>query len=217
MKLTWRPIERWDGPVTEDRRPALFKATHSDTKAKLGYELGRLNADAAVVQVDVEERHCRVTGQLHERAVFHSPRIRLAFESMHGPLTYQCDAFTKWQSNLRAITLGLEALRRLERYGIAGRGEQYTGWAALGSGIVTGQPLTRAEAVTVVLDLTSVEIAGEMKPTYAPFDLDDRGTPGAFLEDALRAGARLHHPDRGGNAAAFTALTEAIDVLRQVG
>jgi hypothetical protein len=33
-----------------------------------------------------------------------------------------------WQDNLRAVALGLEALRRVERYGIAQRGEQYAGW-----------------------------------------------------------------------------------------
>lgn len=36
-----------------------------------------------------------------------------------------------WQINLRAIALGLEALRKLDRYGITSRGEQYTGWRAI--------------------------------------------------------------------------------------
>lgn len=207
-----RPIDRWDGEETPDRSRSPFSATYSSTLALLDRELNMIEAGNVVLMCDVRESDVRVDGQLKERAVVRSPKIILAFDSKHGPLKYGCDAFSHWQANLRAIALGLEALRRVERYGIAGRGEQYTGWKALGSGIVTGEPLSRTEAVKIVIDLTRLPDVGE---TYAPNDLDDAGSPGAFLEDAFRAGARLHHPDRGGNEPAFKALVEAVDVLRE--
>ena len=59
----------------------------------------------------------------------------VAFESKHGPLKYATDVFDHWHANLRAIALGLEALRKVERYGITQRGEQYTGFRTWNSGI----------------------------------------------------------------------------------
>lgn len=212
MRLTFRPIERWDRPETEPRRAAIFKATYAATLSLLDYELRQLEAENVVLQLDVTERDCRVNGELRADARLASPRVKLTFDSKHGALTYMCDAFEKWQHNVRAVALALVDLRRLDRYGIGERGEQYTGWKALGSGIVTGEPLSRAEAVKIVIDLTRLPDVGE---TYAPIDPDDAGSPGAFLEDAFRAGARLHHPDRGGNEPAFKALVEAVDVLRE--
>ena len=49
-------------------------------------------------------------------------------------MTYATDRFFAWQDNVRAIALGLEALREVDRYGIAKKGEQYAGWKALPSG-----------------------------------------------------------------------------------
>lgn len=39
-----------------------------------------------------------------------------------------------WEDNLRAIALALEALRKVDRYGVTRRGEQYTGWKQLTAG-----------------------------------------------------------------------------------
>lgn len=209
MRLTWRPIEKWDGTETAERRPPLFKASLADTKSLLGYELGRLDADVAVLQVDVTEHDCRLDGLLRSGASPRTPRVRLSFESVHGALTYQSDVFTTWQANLRGIALGLQALRQLERYGIAGRGEQYTGWAQLGSGIAMSAGMTPDEAVRVMLDLLMEDGAA----AYEPLDLYNAG-PGPFLEDAYRGGAKRWHPDNeGGDGEKFYLLTKARDVL----
>lgn len=213
MVFRWAPIDSWPQPDTIDVKNAPFRSTYEATLGLLEVELRMLNGTDPVMHVDVDARQVRVDGQLRADARPWSPRVALAFDSTHGRLTYRCDAFDTWQDNLRAIALGLQSLRRLERYGIASRGEQYAGFKALGSGITTGEPLTRAEAVAIVLDLTALDV-GRM---YEAGDLDDGHGPGPFLEDALRAGARLHHPDRGGNEAAFAALTEAIDRLRKEG
>lgn len=213
MNLTWRPIEKWDGPETPPltRRCSPFKSTYKATLDLLERELRLIEGDLVVIQVDVTERACRVDGSLRADARLATPRVRLAFESMHGPLTYQCDAFTDWQENIRAIALGLESLRRLERYGIAGRGEQYTGWKQLGSGIVTGVKMSRREAVAVILDIT----VDEGRPMYAADDLDLHGRPGPFLDDAYRVAAKIAHPDHGGTESMFAALVDAYGVLAE--
>lgn len=213
MPYRWAPIDSWPQPETEHPTDAQFRSTHEATLALLGYELGRIDGENVTLHVDVPRSAVRVDGQLRADArAFGSPRVALSFDSRHGLLTYRCDAFNRWQDNLRAIALGLQALRRLERYGIAARGEQYRGFTALGSGIVTGQALTRPEAVRIVINLTQITDVGD---AYSASDLDTGHSAGPFLEDAWRAGARMHHPDRGGNDAAFKALTEAVDRLRE--
>jgi hypothetical protein len=84
------------------------------------------------------------------------PGVRVAFESKHGPLTYATDKYDQvyysdtpgWQANIRAIALGLEALRAVDRHGITRRGEQYTGWKALPAG--DGTPTTLEQARELV-------------------------------------------------------------------
>lgn len=51
--------------------------------------------------------------------------------SQESAYQFAVDTYTTWQDNLRAIALGLEALRKVERYGITRGTEQYTGWKML--------------------------------------------------------------------------------------
>lgn len=50
---------------------------------------------------------------------------------------FAVDTFTSWEDNLRAIVLGMEALRKVARYGIVKGNEQYTGWRQLTAKAVT--------------------------------------------------------------------------------
>ena len=67
-----------------------------------------------------------------------TPGVVLSFEATAVPgrpkLRYEVGTFTDWQDNLRAIALGLQALRAVDRYGVTKRGEQYAGWRALPMG-----------------------------------------------------------------------------------
>jgi hypothetical protein len=47
---------------------------------------------------------------------------------------YATDVCERWEHNVRAIALGLEALRAVDRHGITRRGEQYAGFKALPPG-----------------------------------------------------------------------------------
>lgn len=143
FRIVIEPIERWPLPDTRGRPYAPFRADYSDTEELLNRELRTLNARGVVV-IQVVTRNgagdVRRDGMLRAQAKTEHPGVRLSFESKHGPLTYATDAFAGsynrpgWQQNLRAIALGLEALRKVDRYGISRSGEQYRGWQQLEAG-----------------------------------------------------------------------------------
>jgi hypothetical protein len=141
MRYEYRPLANWTDPVTEYRPPCRFKAAWSDTLRLLGRETELLGADLVVFQVDVRAGNIRNDGMLYQRAQVEFPGVRIAFNSTHGPLTYATDRFDDWRDNVRGIALGLEALRKVDRYGMTRRGEQYRGWLAIeaGNGKITSQ------------------------------------------------------------------------------
>lgn len=133
--VQFEPIIRWPGPETENRRNAPFRAPHSATEKLLDRELAHIMPAGNKAALQVVTRNGpgdrRNDGQLYARAVATHPGVRLSIQSIHGPLTYATDRFTTWQDNLRAIALGLQALRTVDRYGIGSSGEQYRGWRAI--------------------------------------------------------------------------------------
>lgn len=147
--MAFRPIEHWPpefSQATHFTHP--FRAAYSDTLDLLGRELDKLGAHAVVIQLALDEGEIRNDGLPRAHARPRHPGVIVSFESKHGPLRYGTDAFPDWQANLRAIALGLEALRRVERYGIGKRGEQYQGWKRLEAG---GESL-RARGHRLIVD-----------------------------------------------------------------
>ena len=193
MELIFRPIEQWPGELTASwkRKSSPFKADYSRTLSQLDDELVHLKAQRAVVQLAVQEADIRLDGSLRAHARIEHPGVILSFESKHGPLSYPCDAFREWKANLRAITLSLEHLRAMNRYGITESGQQYRGWAKLP---VEPQAVTQAR---------------ELLQRTAQIEIRSK----ADLDAAYRAAARKTHPDHGGTAAAFAAVTAAKDLL----
>lgn len=134
MNLTFRPIDQWPGEMTQARRWSQFSANYTSTLNLLYRELSNLQATNVVIQLTLSESEVRLDGLPRGRARPSHPGVILAFDSVHGPLKYATDIFHEWQDNLRAIALSLEALRKVDRYGVSKRGEQYTGWLGLPSG-----------------------------------------------------------------------------------
>ncbi len=203
FQIVTEPLDRWPLPDTKTRRPAQFKAGYDSTLKLLRAELEFIGARGAVA-VQVVTRNggadLRKDGMLMSRAQIIHPGVRVSFTCDHGPLTYATDAFETrwshqmpdWQANLRAIALGLEALRTIDRYGISRRGEQYTGWRAL-------------EAAPVMDEGTAVAVLQKWAPR------EHRSDPLAQLARWARIGA---HPDRhAGDHEASNEVLEAIRVL----
>lgn len=131
MNITFRPLGTWSGAQTRRPERSRFKSHYSDTLELLRRELGQLGAREVVIQLDLTERDIRLDGLPRANARPGHQGVVIAFESKYGPLKYATDTFDDWQDNVRAIALGLEALRKVDRYSITKRGEQYTGWKAL--------------------------------------------------------------------------------------
>lgn len=129
--FTFRPINNWLGNLTSNPERSRFKTNYSVTLKLLEKELTMLEVQKAVIQLDLPESKIRLDGLPRVGADPNNQGIILSFESKYGPLRYATDTFDRWKDNLRAIALGLEALRKVDRYGITKHGEQYTGWKQL--------------------------------------------------------------------------------------
>lgn len=95
----------------------------------------RDNSDEVVIGAGYRPGDIRADGRprADARAPLH-PGVEVSFDSRYGRLTYATDVFTDWRDNLRAIAKGLEALRAVDRWGVAKRGQQYAGFALLTAG-----------------------------------------------------------------------------------
>lgn len=112
-----------------------FTASWSSTIELLWTEVAKLDAREVILEADFRENQLRKDGMPRAGAQAHSPGIILTLVSTpHGDLRYPCSTFRTWDANLRAIALALEALRKVDRYGVTKRGEQYRGWKALPAG-----------------------------------------------------------------------------------
>lgn len=134
LDYTIQPIQKWPGEkrLPEDRRESQFKAGWSDTLELLERELAMIRATDVVIQADCPREALRNDGRFRAGARLYGPAVILSFETKKiGPLSYPCDTFNHWTDNVRAIALALEALRKVDRYGVGRGGEQYRGWLAL--------------------------------------------------------------------------------------
>lgn len=227
MILRLRPIDRWPREQTAMRLDSPFKRAgsagsgwrrsdvpYSHTLALLDRELGMLGVDEAVLQLAVDERDIRLDGEMRANARPRHPGVILTFTApVEGTMTFACDRFEGWKNNLRAIALGLEALRKVERYGITSSGEQYVGWKELPSGM----PLSAAgaEAEEMSLEQAARIVVGWISGSH---DLSQNAR--TAIEDAdyrryaYRQALKGLHPDAGGDDSdGFLRLQRAIKIL----
>ncbi|HEV7298710.1 MAG TPA: hypothetical protein VGN72_05035 [Tepidisphaeraceae bacterium] len=140
MEIAYGPIKAWPGQLRSrsERIAAPFKSSFSDTLQQLNRELRMVNAESAVVQLAMP--HFRRDGLPYADAIAEHPGVILSFvkgvknkvgQRIRVPLSFPADRFTKWESNLRAITIALEDLRRIDRYSVTQNSEQYLGFKAL--------------------------------------------------------------------------------------
>lgn len=188
MQWQIEPMPTWPYPNTVVRKGNPFRANFSSTLKLLTSELEQLDVQGAVaVRIVADEADVRRDGMLRAKANVRHPGVALSFTSKRlGALAYPCDAFraqysgepADWQINLRAIALGLQHLRALDRYGIAGHGEQYTGW--------------RAIEAAAPAEFDSVDAAIRWLAEFTGGSRHDGAA------DLLRRASRVAHPDRGG-------------------
>jgi hypothetical protein len=218
LPIILRPIVSWPGELTKRHIEARFSSTFTQTRNLLVGEARHLGAREIIVQLGISEDDLRIDGELRARADVRHPGVIVSMETKRqGSISLSTDHFGDsdywtgnsykrvpgWHNNLRAIALGLEALRKVDRYKVSNDGSQYTGFRALGTGIpMPAAQMTVDEAARVLLDAAGAyESPGEV--------IGDREIIGLVY----RAAAKGHHPDAGGDPDAFKRLTEARDLL----
>jgi hypothetical protein len=201
-----RPIEQWPGALTQHRKHARFGSTYTQSKELLNAEVNHIRKGGIyeyVLMLNIEQWDLKLNGELraNARPVGH-PGVIVAFESKFGPLQYATDVFYSWEDNFRAIALSLEALRKVDRYGVSKRGEQYTGWAQIGSGIPMGMGSSKMDeetALKILRDGSDIPVTVNSTPEQ--------------INTAFKAAARKHHPDAGGSEDRFKLIEQARDAL----
>lgn len=164
--VTFRPL---DGHLACGYRSSQFRGSWSSTVELFARELRAVGAQRAILEVALSDRDFRIDGLPRANARAFSPGVRLSFTAsrVHGrpSLRYEVGTYDDWQDNVRAIALGLQALRAVDRYGVTKRGEQYAGWkqlaAGAGASVERGRGLIRDHGgVTQALKATHPDHGG---------------------------------------------------------
>jgi hypothetical protein len=122
------------------------------------------------------------------------PGVAVYFNYRKKPMCFACDQYVRVHQNLRAITLTIEALRGIERWGASDMMERaFKGFTAL--------PEQSGQYWREVL-----EIPPDAKPTPE------------FIEKTFRMMAHVYHPDKGGTHEEWLRLVNAREnALRDLG
>lgn len=180
-------LEAWTLPQTRTRSRSRFSSTLTQTNNLLARELYLLGAKRVRLKTMHREYDLRRDGTLRSdaRSPLH-PGVILTFEASGKQMTFPCDSFDKWQDNLRAVALSLEALPMVDRYGVTNKGEQYRGFQALPPAPHAMPSMSRTEAVIFLRQHSDIHIN--------PSQPDS-----ASVERAYKIAAKRLHPDAGGN------------------
>jgi hypothetical protein len=201
-------LRPFDGtPPTPAHRASPFTAGWGATVELLADELRHLDAKQVVVELALGESDLRLDGMPRANARLAHDGVRISLQSKWGPLRYETAEFTAaswrrqdgWQVNVRAIALSMEALRKVDRYGVSKRGEQYRGWRAI--------PMSTDGAA-----LIATREALDYLATFAP----DGTSPAALLhnlDDVVRRAVKATHPDAGGDETDFRKVMRAKELL----
>lgn len=197
--MQFRPIERWPGdmtPAAERSSRWSFRANYHQTELLLARELEHLKAENVIIQLALPANKIRRDGFPYADAKPDHPGVILSFESPRGNLSFPCDTFELWQHNLRAIALALEALRKVDRYGVTQNNEQYKGWAKL-----TGpQPVfaTKTDAFEWLAEMIGWNLDAVRQSVRAAYKV---------------AAAKLHPDRNNGDETQFRKLQAAKELL----
>lgn len=224
--LATGPIREWPGALraqgTRERAKFMRPGRHEETPngrryigqspmpltrtlKDLNRELEQLKAKNAemLVAIPAGSAHWRNDGKPRANVTPEHPGVILSFEIPNvGRVSYPCDTYTRWEDNLRAIVLALEALRLVDRHNVARRGDQYRGYLAI--------------EATPAGEWASTALAREFIETY----ISGLGVTTKMGDIAfqLKQAKRLSHPDLpSGDAETFRKVMSAEKMLRAAG
>ncbi len=187
--------QSWLGPEQSDgkRQKMSRKAPLStvDATKRLQGELDRLGAVKAILSTNVELR-MDGTPRADRRDPF-DVGAAVYFELLSKPLCLACDKWQRVADNIAALAQHIDALRRIERYGVGRLEQAFAGYAQLPAKGETQGGDWRAEL--------------DFKPGDTPITLE-------VVEARYRALLKQRHPDQGGSHDAVVRLNLARDAAR---
>lgn len=189
----------FDGPVPPSAMQwSRFDSSWGVTVELLGRELRMLDAKQIVVELDFNPGDLRLDGLPRANARANTPAVRVTFTSRWGPLRYETAEYRSWQDNVRAIALSMEALRKVDRYGVSKRGEQYRGWRQLTAGSTAPEDsiTTREQARAVLHHAAGLDLDAEVP-----------------VDDLVRQAVKRAHPDTGGSEVEFRKVQRARELF----
>ena len=185
----------WPRTEAQRRRRAAFRAggrgatralSVYDSLGRLVRELRLLGARDEILSTNVEVRLDGMprSGQAEPR----DPGAAVYFELSKKPTVLACDRWDRVADNIAAIAQHIDALRRMDRYGVGSLAQAFAGYTAL--------PQQTEQGWWEIFGLT------------AEAKLEE-------VEEAYRRLARIAHPDAGGAHEAMARLNTARDAARQ--
>lgn len=206
MIVRYGPLAKWpQEPTPSAKRQSRwsFRNDYSDTLDILRGELSKLGSDEVLIEGFWLPGDIRQDGQPRKNARPPvSPGVVVSFDSIHGGMRYLTDVYELWEHNVRAVALGLGALRAVNRYGISHRAEQYRGFAALGAANGTPMAFTSATSAEAKLVNLVQQMAGDDSDVHT---LDARSL--------YRRALKVAHPDQGGSRELLDAVRDAGQAL----
>lgn len=158
MRASWSRLPAWPYPE-QPQKPSAFQVGWAKTLDDLGLEVERVHGSDLVIGIVADDSQFSTSGQFRADGKFRHRGAEVSFDAPdRGRLVFHTDVFPYLVSNLRAICLGLAALRAVDRYGITTGAEQYAGFAQIGTGpIETGPDPERGK--TLVIEAGSIPLA----------------------------------------------------------
>lgn len=203
MDVRFVGIQTWPGKKTPAMRQvnSQFKAPYSQTLRDLDKELLTIGAKEVLIQAYFRSEEIRLDGWPRSTARPKEAGVIVTFHRKDGKtISMPCDKFNNWECNLRAIALYLEALRKVDRYGVTQNGEQYRGWEAL------PPPMQKSERDVHYYCRVIAELSGYSEPQIFNSDV--------LLREAYNEAKFRTHPDKGGDANNFHRVQEAWEQLK---
>lgn len=179
----------WPASQTETRKASPFRVNWTSTMELLRFEVQALEGSDVILRLAVRPQDIRQDGGVKANARVKDPSVILEFKVGADRLSFPCDRFNWWEDNVRAIALALEALRKVDRYGVRA-GRQYEGFKALPPGaVVTPPPMDLGRACATLTALTN-----------GVYGADDIRDDPRVAQAAIRAALRVSHPDAPGGS-----------------
>jgi hypothetical protein len=171
-----------------------FRSSYGQTLKKLDEELSKVDACDVVIEAGYRQEDIRLDGWPRGKSAPIHPGAVLYFRkgTSKDVLRFPCWTFARFEANLHAIALTLEALRAIDRYGVTMGHQQYAGFKQ----IPAPSSQINLSGERAAADL--LKLSGRhSSPT--PNDSHYLLTNYDAAVSAYREAVKFHHPDAGGD------------------